>query len=192
MANFAENQDGVTPRYQLNFTYNGNSYTCLVELDDSVGTVSTDDFEATLSAMLWSLNPVNYTDTTVNRLDEAETNTNVVTLIVRECLASADDTTFDTTAEVQVPAQTISSWSAFVKLNAQPLSDVTVNVVQPGSVATAGPSTLTFTPDNWDTGQSISGSAHCFGFTHGQICAGIGINDAAGVYGSGTVELIAD
>ena len=73
--------------------------------------------------------------------------------------------TDDDTAGVTVSASSVTvaeggSATYTVKLNAQPASDVVIGVTKSGSPdVTVSPATLTFTPSNWDTAQTVTVSA---------------------------------
>ncbi len=60
---------------------------------------------------------------------------------------------------VSAPTVTVTeggSGTYTVKLNLQPTSDVVINVTRSGSAdVTASPATLTFTPGNWNTAQTV-------------------------------------
>ncbi len=61
---------------------------------------------------------------------------------------------------VSAPTVTVTeggSGTYTVKLNLQPTSDVVINVTRSGSAdVTASPATLTFTPGNWNTAQTVT------------------------------------
>ncbi len=73
--------------------------------------------------------------------------------------------TDDETAGVTVSASSVTvteggSGTYTVKLNLQPTSDVVINVTRSGSAdVTASPATLTFTPGNWNTAQTVTVAA---------------------------------
>ena len=70
--------------------------------------------------------------------------------------------TDDDTAGVTVSASSVTvaeggSGSYTVRLNTQPTSDVVIGVTKSGSPdVTVSPATLTFTPSNWDTAQTVT------------------------------------
>ena len=71
-----------------------------------------------------------------------------------------DDTAGVSVSETVLTVAEGGSGSYTVKLDAQPTSDVVIGVTKNGSSdVTASPATLTFTPSNWDTAQTVTVAA---------------------------------
>ncbi len=70
---------------------------------------------------------------------------------------SDDDDAGVTVSETTLEVAEGGSGAYTVKLNAQPASDVVISVSRSGSAdVTASPATLTFTPSNWSTAQTVT------------------------------------
>ena len=68
-----------------------------------------------------------------------------------------DDTAGATVSETTLTVAEGGSGSYTVRLNAQPTSDVVISVTRTGSPdVTVSPATLTFTPSNWSTAQTVT------------------------------------
>ena len=79
---------------------------------------------------------------------------------VRRVTVTDDDTAGATVSETTLTAPEGGSATYTVRLDAQPTSDVVINVTKSGSSdVTVSPATLTFTTANWDTAQTVTVSA---------------------------------
>ena len=68
-----------------------------------------------------------------------------------------DDTAGATVSKTTLTVTEGGSATYTVKLNTQPASDVVIGVTKTGSSdVTVSPATLTFTPSNWDTAQTVT------------------------------------
>lgn len=182
MSNFIANSDGISPAYQFSFDLNGNTYVAVISLTNSAVTgVATDDFESTLTECVYSLNTENYTGATLTRLDEAETQTNLVTVVVREILVSTDSINFSSLESVELQVNTITSFIGYVKLNSEPRETITVT--------DSNGDTYTFTTENWATAQEVSVSnIHTYGYSNGQVIGGVGFSDGSSTYAGAEIN----
>ena len=79
---------------------------------------------------------------------------------VRRVTVTDDDTAGAAVSETTVTAPEGGSATYTVRLDAQPTSDVVINVTKSGSSdVTVSPATLTFTTANWSTAQTVTVSA---------------------------------
>ena len=178
-----DNDAGVTVSPATLRIPEGNSSTYTVVLDalpasDVVITVSSDNSDVTVSPATLTFTPsnwstaqtvtvaaaqdadaVNDTAAIAHAVDAARSANefDAVTIAGVAVTVTDDDTAGVTVSVISVTAPEGDSGAYTVVLDVQPSSDVVISVTKSGSPdVTVSPATLTFTPSNWDTAQTVT------------------------------------
>ncbi len=182
----ADDDAGVTVSPATLRIPEGNNSTYTVVLDalpasDVVITVSSDNSDVTVSPATLTFTPSNWSTAktvTVAAAQDADAVNDAASIAhAVDAARSANEydnvtiagvavtVTDDDTAGVSVSETTLTvdeggRGSYTVRLNTQPTSDVVIGVTRSGSPdVTVSPATLTFTPSNWDTAQTVTVAA---------------------------------
>ncbi len=178
-----DNDAGATVSETTLTITEGNSSTYTVVLDaqpasDVVITVSSDNSDVTVSPATLTFTPsnwstaktvtvaaaqdadaVNDTAAIAHAVDAARSANefDAVTIAGVAVTVTDDDTAGVTVSVISVTAPEGDSGAYTVVLDVQPSSDVVISVTKSGSPdVTVSPATLTFTPSNWDTAQTVT------------------------------------
>ena len=180
-----DNDAGATVSETTLTIMEGNSSTYTVVLDaqpasDVVITVSSDNSDVTVSPATLTFTPSNWstakTVTVAAAQDADAVNDTAAIAHAVDAARSAnefdavtiagvavavtvtdDDTAGVTVSVISVTAPEGDSGAYTVVLDVQPSSDVVISVTKSGSPdVTVSPATLTFTPSNWDTAQTVT------------------------------------
>ena len=181
-----DNDAGATVSETTLTITEGNSSTYTVVLDaqpasDVVITVSSDNSDVTVSPATLTFTPsnwstaktvtvaaaqdadaVNDTAAIAHAVDAARSANefDAVTIAGVAVTVTDDDTAGVTVSVISVTAPEGDSGAYTVVLDVQPSSDVVISVTKSGSPdVTVSPATLTFTPSNWDTAQTVTVAA---------------------------------
>ena len=181
-----DNDAGVTVSPATLRIPEGNSSTYTVVLDalpasDVVITVSSDNSDVTVSPATLTFTPSNWSTAktvTVAAAQDADAvndaaaiahavdaarsanEFDAVTIAGVAVTVTDDDTAGVTVSVISVTAPEGDSGAYTVVLDVQPSSDVVISVTKSGSPdVTVSPATLTFTPSNWDTAQTVTVAA---------------------------------
>ena len=182
----ADDDAGVTVSPATLRIPEGNSSTYTVVLDalpasDVVITVSSDNSDVTVSPATLTFTPSNWSTAktvTVAAAQDADAvndaasiahavdasrsanEYDAVTIAGVAVTVTDDDTAGVTVSVISVTAPEGDSGAYTVVLDVQPSSDVVISVTKSGSPdVTVSPATLTFTPSNWDTAQTVTVAA---------------------------------
>ncbi len=181
-----DNDAGATVSETTLTITEGNSSTYTVVLDaqpasDVVITVSSDNSDVTVSPATLTFTPSNWSTAktvTVAAAQDADAvndaasiahavdaarsanEFDAVTIAGVAVTVTDDDTAGVTVSVISVTAPEGDSGAYTVVLDVQPSSDVVISVTKSGSPdVTVSPATLTFTPSNWDTAQTVTVAA---------------------------------
>ena len=181
-----DNDAGVTVSPATLRIPEGNNSTYTVVLDaqpasDVVITVSSDNSDVTVSPATLTFTPSNWSTAktvTVAAAQDADAvndaasiahavdaarsanEFDAVTIAGVAVTVTDDDTAGVTVSVISVTAPEGDSGAYTVVLDVQPSSDVVISVTKSGSPdVTVSPATLTFTPSNWDTAQTVTVAA---------------------------------
>ncbi len=182
----ADDDAGVTVSPATLRIPEGNNSTYTVVLDalpasDVVITVSSDNSDVTVSPATLTFTPSNWSTAktvTVAAAQDADAvndaasiahavdaarsanEFDAVTIAGVAVTVTDDDTAGVTVSVISVTAPEGDSGAYTVVLDVQPSSDVVISVTKSGSPdVTVSPATLTFTPSNWDTAQTVTVAA---------------------------------